>query len=308
MRPLIVGFGEALIDRFQKHGHEVVGGAPLNFAVRAAELGTHFDCDAALVTRIGDDERGHAISQRLERSALLRNAVQVDPNLPTGVVEVNDHDASNPTYTIGRNVAWDAIAFDDTVQSLAERAAVVCYGTLVQLDSRSQATLTQFLSVASSATKILDLNLRKPLPTLDTVSLSLEHADVLKCNLEELQQLAAWFELPERLDGQVIAARLQSQFGLRAVFWTRGPHGCCWQDGNTCYEAEVPRFESEPKADSVGAGDAACAALAIGLVLDWAPDHIVRAANRCGAFVASRQGATTPLDIELIRSLRQPSK
>lgn len=300
MLPLIVGFGEALIDKLPSG--DVVGGAPLNFSLRAAELGEHFGCNAAIVTRIRADRHGRLISDRLADSKLELSGVQIDELLPTGFVDVF-LDNGQPNYAIGRQVAWDAIEFDDAAKNLAQRAAVVCYGTLVQLGGVSAQTLYQFLSKANSATKILDLNLRKPLPTLSTVTESLQQADVLKCNLEELQQLARWFLPDQQTEGALIAEQLQSRFDLQAVFWTRGADGCCWQSGASCVTGEVPKFNSEPNADSVGAGDAACAVLALGLVLGWNPERIVMAANLCGAIVASHRGATAPLTDEVLKRL-----
>jgi len=300
LRPLIVGFGEALIDKLPSG--DVVGGAPLNFSLRAAELGEYLGCDAAIVTRIRADQHGSLISARLSDSKLELSGVQIDEHLPTGFVDVI-LDKGQPDYTIGRQVAWDAIEFDEAASKLAQRAAVVCFGTLVQLGEVSAQTLNQFLSKAKSATKILDLNLRTPLPTLSTVDFSLQQADVLKCNLEELQQLALWFSLDQPTEGIAIAEQLQTRFDLQAVFWTRGADGCCWQSGSRRVVAEVPKFIPEPNADSVGAGDAASAALAIGLVLGWNPERIVRAANVCGAFAASRRGATTPLTDEALKQV-----
>jgi fructokinase len=298
LRPLIVGFGEALIDKLPSG--DVVGGAPLNFSLRAAELGDYFGCEAAIVTRIRADQHGRQIADRLSDSKLELSGVQIDEHLPTGFVDVVlDH--GQPHYTIGRQVAWDAIEFDEAASKLAQRAAVVCFGTLVQLGEVSAQTLYRFLGAANSATKILDLNLRKPLPTLSTINASLQQADVLKCNLEELQRLAHCFSLDQPTEGMAIAEQLQERFNLQAVFWTRGAEGCCWLTGGSCVIAEVPKFTPEPNADSVGAGDAASAALALGLVLGWEPERIVMAANLCGAFAASRRGATSPLSEEVLK-------
>jgi len=304
--PVVIGFGEALIDKLPSG--EVVGGAPLNFSLRAAELGDFFGCEAAIVTRIGRDRYAEMILERLRASKLDLSAVQFDAVLPTGFVDVSLDPQGQPSYTIGRNVAWDAIEFDAATRDLAARASAsqtsaICFGTLVQLDQRSRATLLQFLAAVPSTIKILDLNLRHPLPSREIVTVSLKLADVLKCNLEELQQLAAWFELKERSDGSEIAEQLQLQFNLQAVFWTRGAEGCCWQAGAEQVVAEVPSLTAAPNADSVGAGDAASAALAIGLVLNWPPHRIVAAANLCGAFAASRRGATTPLSQAVLERL-----
>ena len=301
MLPLIVGFGEALIDKLPSG--DVVGGAPLNFSVRAAELGNRFSCVSAIVTRICRDPHGRQIEALLRDSKLDLSGVQFDEKLPTGFVDVTLDRRGQPNYTIGRQVAWDAIEFDAATANLAARASVVCFGTLVQLGDVSAQTLYRFLSKASSATKILDLNLRNPQPSLPTVIASLQQADVLKCNLEELLKLAQWFSLARPLDCAAIALQLQERFDLKAVFWTRGAEGCCWQDGSKCVVAEVPTIAAEPNADSVGAGDAACAALALGLVRQWTPERIVMAANLCGAYAASRRGATTPLSDDIFKRL-----
>ncbi len=303
MVPLVIGFGEALIDKLPSG--EVVGGAPLNFSLRAAELGGHLGCKAALVTRIGRDRHGQMILERLAGSTLDLSAIQTDLEVPTGFVDVKLDADGQPSYTIGRHVAWESIESDSAMASLATQATAICFGTLVQLGPKSHGTLLHLLESCSSAIKILDLNLRNPPPSLESVSLSLQHADVLKCNLEELQQLAEWFYLDEQSDGSKIASQLQTQFALHAVFWTRGAAGCCWQSRGEQIVAEVPRLAAEPNADSVGAGDAASAALAIGLVLDWPAPRIVNAANLCGAFAASRRGATAPLTPEVLSRLQK---
>ncbi len=299
--PLIIGIGEALIDKLPTG--DVVGGAPLNFAVRAAELSDRFGCMTALVTRIGDDQDGRSIRDRLSETKLDLSALQTDAHLPTGYVNVVLDPQGQPSYTIGRDVAWDVIEYDPITKSLASRASAICFGTLVQLGKISQATLFQFLTDATEAIKVLDLNLRQPLPSRSTIAMSLEAADVLKCNLDELRHLAEAFDLEERTDGVRIASQLQSEFQLRGVFWTRGEAGCCWQSGDIRIVMPVPRLAAEPNADSVGAGDAATAALTLGLVLNWSPERIVAAANLCGAFAASRRGPTAPLTDEILNKI-----
>jgi fructokinase len=66
MTKVIVGFGEALVDVLPSG--EVVGGAPLNFAVRAAELAQPLGWSAALISRIGSDERGQKVLNHLQQT------------------------------------------------------------------------------------------------------------------------------------------------------------------------------------------------------------------------------------------------
>ncbi len=298
---LIVGFGEALVDVLPSG--EVVGGAPLNFAFRAAEMGALANCRAALVTRIGADDRGEVILSQLNGTRLDTAHVQVDSQLQTGYVAVTLA-AGQPSYVIADDVAWDAIRWDDALADLAHQTATLCFGTLVQRHATSRLSLERFLDVAQSANKILDINFRKPLPNIDVVEFSLQAADVLKCNEEELLQLAEWLRLDTRDSASKIAAELQNRFELKAIFWTRGAEGCCWQDGESSITTTVPRLVAEPHSDTVGAGDAAAAALAVGMTVGWSPEQIVSIANLCGAYAATRRGPTVPLDEQTLAAIR----
>jgi fructokinase len=298
---LIVGFGEALVDLLPSG--EVVGGAPLNFALRAAEIGRLANCNTSLVTRIGADERGERILARLRDSQLDTAHIQVDSQLQTGYVDVTLENGQ-PSYVIADEVAWDAIRWDEPLAELAHQTTTICFGTLAQRHHASRLSLERFLEVAQSALKILDINFRRPLPNIDVVEFSLQAAHVLKCNEEELLQLAEWLRLENRQSATEIAAELQSRFELKSVFWTRGAEGCCWQEGQSTITDKVPVLTAEPHADTVGAGDAASAALAVGMTAGWPPEQIVSVANRCGAYAASRRGPTVPLDEQTLAAIR----
>ncbi len=301
MSQLILGFGEALVDVLPSG--EVVGGAPLNFSVRAAQLGQQLGWTAALISRIGHDTRGQKIVDLLQTTPLDTCAIQFDSSRRTGFVDVTLQEGS-PSYVIGEDVAWDAIAFDQIAQELSQRASAICFGTLAQRSSETAATLGSCLTAASSAIKIFDINLRLPYPSLAIIQRSLHQADVLKCNEDELQLLAQWFELETAADtsnqSAAIAATLQQRFDLNCVFWTRGSQGCILQRADQLCAVPVPSLPQAADADSVGAGDAASAALAIGLVAHWPDEKIVQLANYCGAFAASQRGATTPFPVQAL--------
>ncbi|RMF39925.1 MAG: carbohydrate kinase [Planctomycetota bacterium] len=297
----ITGFGEALIDVLPSG--EVIGGAPLNFSIRCAELAGPVGWRAALISRVGQDARGMRILELLRRRNVATDAVQIDPDHPTGWVDIELHDG-HADYTFAADVAWDHIAVDPAAEACAMHSAVFCFGTLAQRSPTTAGTLRVLLEKATHAMRVLDLNLRRPYPNLSTVRTSLELCHILKCNAEELDWLKDQLSIDApATDRRAIAASLQTEFGLQCVFWTRGSEGCVWQDGDMVLTASVPTFEPVPDADSVGAGDAATAALAIGLAAGWPPQRIVRAANWCGAFAASQRGATAPLPPHLIDRL-----
>lgn len=306
MKKLIVGFGEALVDVLPSG--EVIGGAPLNFAVRAAQLTQLLGWSAALISRIGSDERGEKILRHLQQTSLDTSSIQIDGVHPTGFVDITlDH--GQPSYVIGERVAWDHITPDENCLNLARRSSAFCFGTLSQRSTQTIDTLTLCLAIADQAVKIFDINLRKPYPPIELIEACMKCADILKCNVEELLLLANWLGLNESTElvdsnaepdtrnstlARNIATELQARFELRGVFWTQGAEGCVLQRGQLATTADVPQFPVAPDADAVGAGDAAAAALAVGLVANWPDTKIVAVANQCGALAASQRGATIP--------------
>jgi sugar/nucleoside kinase (ribokinase family) len=62
----------------------------------------------------------------------------------------------------------------------------------------------------------------------------------------------------------------------------------------------VHTFERAAGADAVGAGDACGAGLLVGALLHWPYNRRVELANRLGAFVYSRAGATPELPSTLV--------
>jgi fructokinase len=155
------------------------------------------------------------------------------------------------------------------------------------------------LDSTQSAIKIYDINLRRPLPDWDVVQSSLEKTHVLKCNEVELRWLAEQLKI-DSTETESIAAAIIERFDLRYVFWTRGEDGCVLQDRqqltSSPLKIDLANYATlDEDADTIGAGDATSAALAIGLLQAWEAERIVRAANVCGAYAANSRGATSPL-------------
>ncbi|MCR9295139.1 MAG: PfkB family carbohydrate kinase [bacterium] len=298
---MILGFGEALIDVLPSG--EVVGGAPLNFSIRAAELASRMAVPVGMLSRVGQDQRGQRIQDLLHSRNVLSEGIQVDPVHPTGYVDVQlEH--GEATYTIGTNVAWDHIAWSATAARWASQARLICFGSLAQRSETSRDTLSKMLDDASQAIKIFDINLRRPLPELQILKQGLARSNVLKCNESELNWLAEHLPMAGET-AETIASELRERFGLDYVFWTRGKQGCVLQDAQDTVDfpiqVDLARFSlPHENADTVGAGDATSAALAVGLLQDWPAARIVRAANLCGAYAANSQGATAELPMEFI--------
>ncbi len=277
----VVGLGELLWDCFPDRRRP--GGAPANVAFHANQFGH----SGVVCSRIGDDELGVALREELSRAGMTTDHLQTDPELPTGTVTVDTSIADRPEYTIHAPVAWDALEFTARLGRLAEDCSAVCFGTLAQRDRRSERTVHRFLHSAPNALKVYDVNLRQDWYERELIERSLQQADVVKLNLEELGQLAKLCGLTG--SGPVQRARQlldRSSAGLVCV--TRAEAGCLLVgDDAICDEAG----RVVDVVDAVGAGDAFTAAIITAQLAGWPLDATARLANAAGGLVASRAGS-----------------
>src|SRR5262249_58608177 len=95
----IVGAGEVLWDLLP--GGRQLGGAPFNFAFHCHQLGHA----STMVSRVGRDELGREIRERLHRLGLSDAAFQEDATHPTGTVSVTVDERGQPNFTITPDVA-----------------------------------------------------------------------------------------------------------------------------------------------------------------------------------------------------------
>jgi fructokinase len=276
-----------------------MGGAPANFAIHAHALGA----DARLVTCVGDDELGREILERLHSLGFPTELVTVHPTAPTGTVSVELSAGGQPRYTIHENVAWDFIPATAAALEAAAAADVICFGSLAQRSAASGTAIrTLVTSSRETALRICDINLRAPFVSREVITDSLAIANVLKLNDAELPILAEMCDLQG--EESQLMRDLAKRFNLRAIALTRGDKGSTiLADGQFSNHFGLP---AEVR-DTIGAGDAFTAALAIGLVGGWALDTINEHANAVAAFVCSQPGATPELPASLCASFLNPA-
>lgn len=303
----IVGLGEALFDLFPDR--QILGGAPLNVAVHAHQLGGAVGGRGVVVSRIGQDDLGSLLLDDLRGRGMSTDYVQTDPDHPTGRVYVSFNDDGSHSFEIVRNVAWDWLQFDPDMESLATACDAVCYGSLAQRDAQSRNTIYRFLNVARRAVRLFDVNLRQDYFNRDVLNRSCELATAVKLNDQELPVVARLLNLRAAADGaDALAGELLKRFNLRLLALTRGAKG------TVLYAAEtsgVRRIEQPPvsypaadAADSVGAGDACAAGLLVGMILRWPMTRTLELANHAGAYVASQPGATPAMPEDLLSRVR----
>ncbi len=281
-RKIVVGLGELLWDCFPDSRRP--GGAPANVAYHAAQLGAN----GVVCSRVGQDADGDELLAYLRQHGLATACVQQDAAHPTGTVTVHTDRADSPSYTIHEDVAWDYLTLDDTWRGVLSQAAAICFGTLAQREPASRATIREALALGRAALRVYDVNLRPPFFERALVEGSLQHADVVKLNDQEVPTLGDLLGLPAETPAAFAAAML-ARFACRFVCVTRGARGCVLVAESEA-PVEVPG-QRVTVADTVGAGDAFTAGLTFGLIEEW-PLHVTATfANRVGGLVASRPGA-----------------
>jgi fructokinase len=303
--PVVVGFGEALFDVFP-YG-KILGGAPLNFAIHADQLLRPLGGAGFALSRVGEDPSGREIREQLENRGMSTRHVQIDPEHPTGSVQVSFR-GSEPVYDILRGVAWDHIEWDPEVSFLARNCSGVCFGTLAQRTAETRESLQRFLDTAAHALRLFDVNLRQAYYSADLLDRSCRQATVVKLNEHELSVVAEALQLSFMpRDADRCVGDLMERYRLQAAALTRGPIGTVLYTREGRFESRVPFFPAEPNADSVGAGDACSAGLAVGFILGWEGERIVALANAIGAYTAACAGATPKLPESITGLVADPS-
>ena len=280
----VVGLGELIWDLYPSG--KQLGGAPTNFAYVARLLGE----SSHVASRVGRDELGREALERLARAGVSTRHIQPDDEHPTGTVGVRIDVHGEADFNVNQNSAWDYLEWTDDWEGLAARTEAVCFGTLGQRHAQARETVIRFLrATRPRALRVFDVNLRHSFFDAAMLSDSLSLSNVVKLNSEELPRMAALLGFAGG-DDEVSAARsLVRAFGLELVAITRGARGSLLvTDDET---AEHPGFHVSV-VDTVGAGDAFAAALVHKLLRSATLEETSEAANRVGAWVAARAGAT----------------
>jgi fructokinase len=279
-----IAIGEVLWDVVGNAEH--LGGAPFNFALHLRNLGhsVHF------VSAVGVDDRGQRVLNRMQVEGLITNHVAQLPAYPTGTASVLLDENGQPQFVINHPAAYDfPVLSEDGLERLRSiKPQLIYFGTLFQMSPPARQLTLKLLDKCPAARRFYDVNLRAGSCTPVLVNELMSFATVVKVNDDEVAKIRSMFhERPESLEQ--FCRDYARKFGWEAVCVTRGAEGCVLLVGDTFVTS--PGYQIRV-VDTIGAGDAFAAALAHGLVAGWEPHRIADFANRVGALVASRAGAT----------------
>ena len=270
-------FGEVLIDQFPD-GLQVLGGAPFNVAWHLQAFGLA----PCFISRVGNDAAGKSIRQAITARGMAIESVQIDPDYPTGTVDVTFNDGE-PHYEILADQAYDFIAAQPL--NLTNDYRVLYHGTLALRNTVSEHALN-ILKEHHTGKVFIDVNLRAPWWHQESVEQWLSKANWVKLNHEELKQLA-----PRQNTLQETMHLFLTQHSLDVLIVTCGSSGAMALN-NVGEFIEVTPAGNLTIVDTVGAGDAFSAVLLLGMQRDWSLSVTMKRAQAFASALVTQRGAT----------------
>jgi fructokinase len=277
--PTVRVFGEVLFDHFPD-GTRVLGGAPFNVAWHLHAFGAA----PRLISAVGDDAEGAAVRTAMRDWGMSTADLQVSRGHGTGMVEVSFH-AGEPRYEILSGRAYDH------VRAPPEPAApsLLYHGTLALRHGVSAATLGTLRATADLV--FLDVNLRAPWWSRESVLGWIEGTDWVKLNHEEL----GWLEGADLPASTGLAARVRAFFErhrLSGLVVTLGAEGAIALSGERASPMRIAPAPMTRVVDTVGAGDAFAAVLILGILNGWPLTLALERAQDFATRIVGMRGAT----------------
>jgi fructokinase len=280
VRPVI--FGEVLFDCFPD-GKKVLGGAPFNVAWHLQAFGAN----PLFISRVGDDEFGRSISDSMKTWGMDPGGIQVDPNHPTGLVNIS-FEGNEHSFNIVDQSAYDFI-IDTKLPELGDEF-LLYHGSLALRHDISRQALKK-IRHQNKNNIFIDINLRSPWWSKNSITSLLSHATWMKLNEDELEILA-----PAAASREEQIEHLSKNYPAKIFFITLGSEGAIAIDRAGNKEIIKPSQNHEV-VDTIGAGDAFSSVLLLGILRKWPLSVILERAQLFASAVTGIQGATsTELD------------
>ena len=204
---------------------------------------------------------------------------------------LNTRDLANPDPKVREK----GIKYAESALEFAKRSHAVCFGTLAQRSETSYYSIQEILkTVPDNALKVFDINMRQHFYNEEIIIKSLEKANILKINEDEILVFADMFNISG--DEFEVIHQIIQQYNLKLLALTKGDHGS-WliSDQENSY-LDTP---SVSVADTVGAGDSFTAALVAGILKGKPLKEVHQNAVDVSAFVCTQKGATPILPEDL---------
>jgi 2-dehydro-3-deoxygluconokinase len=267
---------------FRRH----IAGAESNLAVGLCRL----QQTAGWMSRLGDDEFGHAVLFRIRGEGVDVSRVRTDPRAPTGMV-VRERREVGPIEQVYYR-RGSAASYLSPADLDAEYIGAATYLHLTGITPALSDTCRQAVFAAAEIARgagvkiVLDPNYRSklwdPAAARAVIRDLAGHAEILLPGQDEAELLSG------ESDPRAAALHLK-ELGPQLVVVKLGARGALavTEDEQVLHS---PAMHLERVVDPVGAGDAFAAGLLSGLIKGFSTEDALDLANRCGALAMTAPG------------------
>ena len=278
----ILSFGEILYDVFGDKA--TLGGAPLNFGAHAAHAGAQ----SAMLSAVGDDELGRDALAQVRSHGIDTRHTAILADKMTGRCLVTLNEAGIPKYDLRQGVAYDYIPVPELGD---EHYDVLYFGTLSLRADYNRATLETLLARNIADEVFVDMNIRAPFYSDESILMGLKNATMLKISDEELPVIAeSILGAGEHKQDDVIAFIAKTFPNVKLLVLTCGGEGSVAYNFKTGEVTPCQAVKTKV-VSTVGAGDSFCATFLVNYLNGVSIPEALAKASKISAYVVSQEGA-----------------
>lgn len=246
----VLSFGEILWDVYPDSKY--IGGAPLNFAAHISKQGHN----AYMMSSLGGDELGQEAIKQLKKWKISTEFVSVLENFKTGICRVTLDKNSVPSYDLLADVAYDYISSDKVVEDFD----VLYFGTLALRSEYNFNSLKKIIYTSKFKEVFVDINIRTPFFSKETVEFAIENATIVKISLEEMSVTSKLLFDQSVESYKAFSEMLSKKYpNIKCIIITLGENGAYAFDCKKLAKHFCDSEKIEVKS-TVGAGDSFSAA------------------------------------------------
>lgn len=289
----LISFGEVLWDVYPEE--KFIGGAPFNFAAHFSRCGG----EAFMLSCVGKDTLGEETLAAVKAQGVSTDYIFISEDRETGKCLVTLNEKGIPSYNLLSDTAYDNIKVKDDFS--INDFGVLYFGTLA-LRSKNNFDLMKKLADEFNGEVLVDINIRAPHYSAQTVEFGLNNATIVKISDEELPTVTSLVLGEQICSPELAADRLKEKFKkLKLIIITLGEKGSMvlnTKENKLYYE----KAQKVTVASTVGAGDSFAATFLYEYLKGSSIDTCLKNASRVSGFVVSQNGAVPEYDYnELIK-------
>lgn len=286
----VLSFGEVLWDVYPDK--EFIGGAPLNFAAHFAKC----TGKSYMLSAVGEDALGQKTLETIENFGVDTKYINKSTK-QTGKCLVTLDDKGVPSYNLLCDVAYDDIKYEGFEE---EKFDALYFGTLALRSQNNLDTLCKVMNDNKFSQIFVDINIRPPFYSKESIDFALKSASIVKISDEELntvmQNSVQTFNKDLKKCAQILSEKYKN---LKIIVITKGEKGAFAYNCNTkeSFECHAKKVKV---ASTVGAGDSFSAAFLSKFMSGNDIKFCLEFASKISAFVVSKHEAIPEYDINYL--------